>query len=142
MSTLSPGAILRLWFEEVWNQRRPDRIAAYLAPDGVIHALDETGADGHGPEPFRAFHARMLGAFPDLHFTLHDIIEEGPMAAGRWSVRLTHSGEGLGIAPTGETVTLSGMAMLRVRDGQVVEAWNLWDRMSLAMACRMVVPAA
>lgn len=142
MATRSPGEIMRLWFEEVWNQRNGERIAAYLAPHGVIRAADEAGADARGPEGFRGFHARFLAAFPELHFTLHDVIEQGTMAASRWSVRVVHGGDGLGVPPTGAAVTLTGMAMLRVEDGMVVEAWNEWDRLGLATACRMVAPAA
>jgi predicted ester cyclase len=142
MATRSPGEIMRLWFQEVWNGRRADRIGAYLAPHGVVYAVDETGADAKGPEAFRAFQQRFLDAFSDVHFTMHDVVEAGPAAAGRWSARLTHSGSGLGVPPTGATVTLTGMSMIRVEDGLVVEAWNEWDRLKLATACRMVARGA
>jgi steroid delta-isomerase-like uncharacterized protein len=140
MSTLSAGEVLRTWFEEVWNRRNGDLIADYLAPDGVIHNVDESGADLHGPEAFRSFHRRILDTFSDIHFTLHEVIESGPMAAARWSARLTHDGEGLGVPATGQPLSLTGMAMIRVEDGRVVESWDEWDRMRLAMACGMVAP--
>jgi predicted ester cyclase len=142
MATRSPGEIMRLWFEEVWNGRDSERIAAYLAPHGVIYAVDEAGADARGPEQFRQFHQRFLDAFSGIRFTMDEVIEAGPMAASRWSVRLTHSGGGLGVPPTGAEVTLTGMAMIRVEDGMVVEGWNEWDRLKLATACRMVAPTA
>lgn len=141
MPTRSPGEIMRLWFEEVWNRRDGDRIAAYLAPHGIIHALDEANQDARGPAEFRNFHQRFLDAFSDIQFTLHDVIEAGPLAASRWTVRLMHSGDALGVPATGERVTLTGMAMIRVEDGMVVEAWNEWDRLKLATACRMLAPA-
>jgi len=137
----SAGAVLRLWFEEVWNQRDPDRIATYFAPDAVAYALDESGADAHGPEAFRVFFERFLESFSDLHFTLHDVVEAGPMAVARWSARLTHSGNGLGIAPTGTSLTVTGMTMARVEDGMIQEGWNEWDRLRLATQCGMLVPA-
>jgi predicted ester cyclase len=141
MDTPSPGQIMRLWFEEVWNRRDGSRIASYLAPHGVIYALDESKTDARGPEEFRAFHSRFLDAFSNLQFTLHDVIESGPLAASRWSVRLTHSGDALGVPATGATTTITGMAMIRVEDGMVVEAWNEWDRLKLATTCRMIDPA-
>ncbi|MGK7863839.1 ester cyclase [Falsiroseomonas sp. E2-1-a4] len=137
----SPGSVLRLWFEEVWNQRDPDRIATYFAPDAVAYALDESGADAHGPEAFRVFFERFLGSFSDLHFTLHEVVEAGPMAVARWSASLTHSGNGLGIAPTGASLTVTGMTMARVEDGMIREGWNEWDRLRLATGCGMLVPA-
>ncbi|MGG5820215.1 ester cyclase [Falsiroseomonas sp. HW251] len=141
MATLSPAELMRLWFQEVWNERRADRIDALAAPGCVIHNIDETGGDAHGPAALRAFQARILAAFPDIWITMHEVIESGEIAAGRWSAKLTHSGDGLGVDPTGKAVTLTGMSMARVRDGRIVESWDEWDRMRLSLACGMVVPA-
>jgi predicted ester cyclase len=141
MALRTPAELIRLWFEEVWNRRDADRIAEYLAPDGVIHATDEEGGDTHGPQQFRAFHQRMLAAFPDIHFTVVEVLADDRMAAARWTARLTHCGIGMG-EPTGAAITLSGMSMLRVENGMGVEGWNEWDRLRLALACRRVVPAA
>jgi predicted ester cyclase len=140
MPAQSAGAVLRLWFDEVWNRRDAGRIRTYMAPDGIAHAVDETGADAHGPAAFEVFFERFLDSFSDIHFTMHDVVEAGPMAAGRWTARLTHSGPGLGVAPTGQTVTVSGMSMVRVEDGLIREGWNEWDRLGMATACQLAVP--
>lgn len=135
MTMLSPAAVMRRWFEEVWNARRTEMIEAYLAPDGILHNVEQAGVDARGPEAFRGFHRRILDAFPDIRFTLHEVIESGPLVAARWSATLTHEGHGLGVPPTGSHFTLTGLAMARVENGQVVESWDEWDRMSLARAC-------
>jgi len=44
---------------------------------------------------------------------------------------MTHLGDDLGIPSTGRRVTVTGMSMARVRDGQMVEGWNNWDTMAL-----------
>ena len=44
---------------------------------------------------------------------------------------MTHTGDQLGIAPTGKRVGVTGMSMARVRDGKMVEGWNNWDTMAL-----------
>ncbi len=137
MAQRSPGELIRLWFEEIWNQRAADRIPAYLAPHGVIHATDEEGGDATGPEEFRVFHQRMLAAFPDIRFTIHDVIENGDSAAARWSATLTHCGNGMG-EPTGAAITVTGMSIIRAENGMGVEGWNEWDRLSLALACGQV----
>ena len=142
MPAPSAGAVLRLWFEEVWNQCDPSRIEAHMAPHGIVRAVDETGADAHGPAAFRAFFERFLDCFSDIRFTMHEVIEAGPLAAGRWSARLTHSGPGLGVAPTGQSLELTGMAMVRVEDGKIVEGWNEWNRMALATGLGLLVPSA
>jgi steroid delta-isomerase-like uncharacterized protein len=137
----SPGTIIRLWFEEVWNQRDASRIAVYLAPDAIIHAADMDGADARGPEGFRPFFEQFLENFSGIRFTVHDVIEDGDRAAGRWTVQLTHSGDGFGVPASGETMTITGMSMIRAVDGQVVEGWNEWDRLRLATTCRMLTQA-
>jgi steroid delta-isomerase-like uncharacterized protein len=135
---MSPGTLFRHWFEEVWNKRDASQIPTYFAADGIAYALDVSGADAHGPEAFRAFFETFLDNFSDVHFTIHDVIETGDWAAGRWSVVLTHSGDGFGVPATGETVTVTGMTLMRAKDGQIAEGWNEWDRLKLATTCRMV----
>ncbi|WP_421988789.1 ester cyclase [Roseococcus sp.] len=138
----SAGTIFRLWFEEVWNKNDTDRITTYLAPDGIIYALDLAGGDAQGPDAFRAFFEQFMESFSDVHFTVHEVMETEDMAAGRWSAQLTHSGDGFGFPASGETVTVTGMSMIRLKDGLVVEGWNEWDRLRMATTCRMVAPPA
>ena len=140
-AALTPGEMIRHWFEEVWNQRAADRIPLYLAAHAVIHATDEEGGDTQGPEGFRRFQERMLAAFPDIQFTILDVIEDDSRAVARWSATLTHCGIGMG-EPTGGRITVTGMSMVRMGNGIGVEGWNEWDRLSLALACRHVVRAA
>jgi predicted ester cyclase len=136
----SPERVFRLWFEEVWNAGHADLIEVYLARNGVIHALDETGADAIGPSGFRAFFDKFRAAFPDISITVDQVVAAGDTAAGRWTARLTHSGGALGIKPTGRAMTITGMSFIRVANGQVVEGWNEWDRLSLATALGTVTP--
>jgi predicted ester cyclase len=64
--------------------------------------------------------------------TLEKVVEEGDTAFGRWTATLTHTGEGLGIAPTGRALKVCGMSALRVQGGEIVEGWNNWDQIGLA----------
>jgi len=126
--------VMRRWFEEVWNRRDPSRVPHYLAADGILHALDEQGRSVVGPEGFIPFLNHFLDNFSDISFTLHEVIEQGPMAAGRWTATLTHTGDGLGMPATGRSVTVSGMSLGRIEDGRLVEGWNEWDRQGLVRA--------
>jgi len=141
MATYTPGELMRSWFEDVWNNRAADKIALHLAPHAVMHATDEEGGDTEGPEGFRKFQERILAAFPDIRFTILDVLEDETRAVARWSATLTHCGTGFG-EPTGGRVTVTGMSMVRLENGVGVESWDEWDRLSLALACRKVVPAA
>jgi predicted ester cyclase len=51
----------------------------------------------------------MVATFPDIHVHLDDLIAEGDRVAVRWTATMTHLGDGLGHAPTGKKLSLSGL---------------------------------
>ncbi|HWS56277.1 MAG TPA: ester cyclase [Pyrinomonadaceae bacterium] len=125
-------AVFRRWFEEVWNRGRAEAIDEMFAADGVAHGL--AGADGaelRGPADFRAFHGNFRTAFPDIEVTVEDVIAEGDKVAGRCSARATHRADSLGFAATDRGVEFEGMCIARIRDGQIVEAWNTFDFLTM-----------
>lgn len=125
-------ALVRRWFEEVWNKGREEAIDEMFAEDGVAHGLaDETGAPLRGASGFKPFFRSFRGAFPDLEVIVEDAITEGDKVAARCRVRATHAGEGLGFAATQRPVEITGMTFARVRDGKIVEAWNNFDFMGM-----------
>jgi predicted ester cyclase len=66
-------------------------------------------------------------AFPDLHMQMDEILVDGDRAAARFSGGGTHTGEGLGVAPTGRRVTFTGMSFTRWEGGKIREGWNNVD---------------
>ena len=127
-----PKALVRRWFEEVWNKGREEAIDEMFAEDGIAHGLaDEAGALLRGPNGFKPFFRNFRGAFPDIEVIVEDTIAEGDKVAARCRVRATHEGEGLGIAATQRPMEITGIAIVRVRDGKIVEAWNNFDFMTM-----------
>jgi steroid delta-isomerase-like uncharacterized protein len=121
-------AIVRRWFEEVWNKGRSDAIDEMLAPDGVIHGLsDDPENPMKGPGDFKPFHTVFRGAFPDVDVVVEDLIAEGAKVAVRCSVRGRHTGDHLGVAASNLPVEFDGIAIVRIEDGKIVEAWNNFD---------------
>jgi steroid delta-isomerase-like uncharacterized protein len=116
------------WFEEVWNKGRRDAIAEMLPPDGVLH---EGQTDTIGPEGFYEFFDRLNGAFSEFHVKIHDTIAEGDRFCLRWSCTCKHTGDGLGMPATKKTVHVTGMSIMRIADGRIVEAWQNWDMLGL-----------
>lgn len=128
----APVALIHRWFEEVWNQGRTDSIAELLAPDAVIHGLgDDSEVAWHGHDGFKEFHAKFRGAFPDIIVTIEDTIQEGDKIVARCSVRGSHTGDALGFAATDAPVAFTGIAIVKIKDGKFVEAWNNFDFMTL-----------
>ena len=123
-------ALMKRWFEEVWNKGRSEAIEEMFAFDGLVHGL----ADQHpmrGPQAFREFHTVFRGAFPNIEVVVEDMVAEGDKVAARCRVRGKHTGDHLGFAATDAPVDFTGIAIVRVKDGQIVEAWNNFDFMKM-----------
>jgi steroid delta-isomerase-like uncharacterized protein len=121
-------ALIRRWFEEVWNRGRADAIAEMFAEDGIAHGLsDDVGAPLKGPGGFLPFHGQFREAFPDIEVTVEDQIAEGDRVATRCRVQGKHTGNSLGFAATHSPVDFTGVTITRIRDGKIVEAWNNFD---------------
>jgi NTE family protein len=70
-------------------------------------------------------------AFPDLRVEIEETVAQSNAVATRWRGTGTHSGTLLGVEPTEETVTLSGMRIDHLRDGRLTESWLLLEQWSL-----------
>jgi steroid delta-isomerase-like uncharacterized protein len=128
----TPASIVRTWFEEVWNQGMEEAIDRLFARDGLAHGLaSPDGMPLRGPDAFRPFFKRFRGAFPDIHIDVAREVTEGDMVSVHCHVTGTHRGNDLGMSATGRPVDFWGMVIARVQGGQIVEAWNSFDFLSL-----------
>ena len=125
-------ALIRRWFEEVWNKGRAEAIAEMLAADAVVHGLsDDATKPLRGPAGFLPFHTQFREAFPEIKVIVEDAIAEGDKVVARCSVRGKHTGDSLGFEATQAQVEFTGIAIVRVKDGKLVEAWNNFDFMKM-----------
>jgi steroid delta-isomerase-like uncharacterized protein len=124
--------LLRRWFAEVWNKGSEEAIDEMFAEDGIAHGLaDESGNPLRGPAGFKPFFRKFRAAFPDIEVVVEDTITEGDKIAARCTVRGKHQSDSLGFAATQQPMEITGMTIVRVRDGKIVEAWNNFDFMSM-----------
>jgi predicted ester cyclase len=65
----------------------------------------------------------MRAAFPDLRYTVEDMVSEGDKVVARWHWEGTHDGVFRDIPPTGKRVSLTGIVIYRLDGGKVVERW-------------------
>jgi steroid delta-isomerase-like uncharacterized protein len=124
------SAIVRRWFEEVWNKGRMSAIDEMASADVIGHGQAQHGVD-IGLRELRPFVEKLRQAFPDVYITIHATVEQGENVVARWTATMTHRGEFLGIAATGRRVTVTGTTMLRIVNGKIVEAWDNWDQLGL-----------
>jgi steroid delta-isomerase-like uncharacterized protein len=115
-------ARLRRGWDRAWNQGDLEAIDDLYAADVVIHnAAPGTPA---GIEGVRHAIGGFRAAVPDLQFTLEEVIVDGDIAANRWSMTGTQKGEFMGRPSTGQKMTMSGLAMVRLADGKIAEIWT------------------
>ena len=104
---------------------------------------DYVGPDGsRGAGAFTERLAKLRAAFPDIHYTIDDLLVDGDRVAVRWTWEGTHLGPGpfRVLAPTGKRVKNTGMAVYRVRDGKVVGIAMETDRLGFLQAVGVVAP--
>ena len=91
--------------------------------------LDLDGSSG--PDAFKSNVARLRSAFPDLHFTVHEIISENRRISLYWTREETHRGVFIDIPPTGKRVHQEGIVFFRFDAGKLVEAKPVFDLLGL-----------
>jgi steroid delta-isomerase-like uncharacterized protein len=117
------------WFEQVWNQRDAGAIHRLGTPDMAAH-----GPDGvtRSPAAFAEFHNALTAAIPDLRVEVKHCAEGRDMVAVQWIARGTHTGDSTGFpTPSGRTIELSGLTLVRVADGKCAEGWDDYDAVDL-----------
>ena len=120
--------LARRWFDQVWNKRRPAAIAEMMSPKCVGHGKAADGGDTIGSDGFKSFQEVYLGAFPDLKVIVGDVIVEGRKMAVRWVATGTHQGDTLGFPATGKPMRITGMSIVYVKGGKIVEGWDSYDQ--------------
>lgn len=138
MSVEENKAIARRFYEEVWNKHNLAALEEFMATDLIDH--DPWLGQAPGREGMKQQLALLLAAFPDLQFTVDLIIAEGDMVASRLTVSATHTGEFIGIPPTGTQGTITGSEIFRIAGGKVVERWGNFDILGMMQQLGVIPP--
>lgn len=129
-------ALVRRWFDEVWNKGNAEVIDELFDQDGIAHGLSDDPANPvRGPQDYRPFYAVFREAFPHLTIVVEDMIAEGDKVAARCSVHGKHEGAFRGKSATGSPVDITGITIVRIAGGKIVEAWNNFDFKTLDRQC-------
>jgi len=125
--------------QEAWSQGQLAVVDEFVAPEYVYHepALGEL----HGPEGLKGAVAVYRAGYPDMSFTINEMVAEGDLVAMRWSAAGTHTGELMGIPATGLETTTVGVNIARFNaTGKVVEEWSSWDTLGLMQQLGVAQP--
>lgn len=122
--------LIRRLNKEVFREGNLEAIDELYAEDYVEHnpAMPQ---EIRGPDEVREKVMMFDSAFSDASGSTEDIIVEGDKVADRHRFSATHSGEFMGIEPTGNEVDIEGIAIHRIKEGKIVEGWIQGDIMGM-----------
>ena len=121
MSTEENKAIVRR-YQKAYNTANYDALDEVVAMDVLTPNMISTMP--RGLEGAKLVHQKTLTGMPDYHSAIEDLIAEGDKVVARVRITGTHTGDFYGIPPTGKHIDLSGIYIVRIADGKIVEHWG------------------
>jgi predicted ester cyclase len=118
--------IITKFFKEVWNQRKLDIADDIFDYDCLTFQLGSGApvtSTPRGPESIKKHIGEWLSGFPDLTFTIEQMITEGDRVSTLLSMNGTHTGEWLGIPACGKRINIRLMTIHRLRHSKIIEDW-------------------
>lgn len=131
--------VVLAFYKEVFENKHFDVIEELCAPDIVEHT-PMPGQPESGLETARWIANTMTSAFSDISVTVDDVISEGDHAAVRNTFHGTHTGELMGIPPTGKRVSISNVDIIWSRNGKATDHWGYMDTMQLMVQLGVAPP--
>jgi steroid delta-isomerase-like uncharacterized protein len=120
--------LMTRFYDEVMSKGNLDAIDELVSPDYIEHDDDSLAP---GREGLKQHVSMIRRGFPDMTVKIEDMVIDGNRGAARTSIQATHSGEFMGMPPTGKRVEITGMDFVRFDGGLSAEHWGMTD--SLAM---------
>ena len=137
----SNAAFVRQLYSELFHDWNLESIDKSFAPE--FRSSEMPPGAPSGPTGVRQFYGVIRAAFPDLTYTVEDLIAQGDKVVVRWCWNATHQGTFRGIPPTGKKITLTGIAIYKIAAGKAVQRWVEGDVLTLlrALGAEIVVPS-
>jgi predicted ester cyclase len=121
---------------EFWNTENWAIFDEIYPPSYVGH--DPDGLQDH--EAFRQYAAGLFAAFSEVNLVIDDLLADGDKVVKRWTVTCKHTGELMGVPPTGKEIKFTGINIFRIIGGKIEEQWVESDALGL-MQQLGIIPA-
>jgi steroid delta-isomerase-like uncharacterized protein len=123
-------ALARRSFDEIWNNGNLGVADELFSPDYVNH--DPVSPEvPPGPEGVKQIAKMYRRAFPDLRFTIEEMLATGDKVITRWTGEGTHRAPLRGLPASGRQVRITGISIHRIAGGRIVETWVNWDTLGM-----------
>ena len=101
-----------------------------ISPDAIFYVPGRPDPM-HGPSGYLGIIPMMRSGFPDIQWTLDEIIAENDQVAARYTMHGTHKGTFFGVPPTGKSIEIGAINFYRFSDGQIIEEFGQPDLLGL-----------
>jgi steroid delta-isomerase-like uncharacterized protein len=117
-------------FVELINTASEQLASALIHPTATFHVPGQP-EPMVGPQGYLAIIGMMRGGFPDIQWTLEELVAEADKVAARFTMRGTHKGPFLGVPPTGKPIAVAAMNLYKFAAGRIVEEFGQPDLLGL-----------
>ena len=122
-------ALASRWSEEIWGKGDQSAMGELLAANFVFnYAPPGVSSDLEG---YKQTVSTWLTPFADTSCQAEDMVAEGDKVAVRWTWKGKHTGEYMGVAPTGKQIKITGISILRIEGGKIVEEYAEIDNLGM-----------
>ncbi|UCE43105.1 MAG: ester cyclase [Candidatus Aminicenantes bacterium] len=122
-------ALMHKSFEE-WNKGNSEFFMEATTPAYVYYSPSGNPNPNSREDAVESVKLFRKG-FPDISFSIEDIIAAGDITITRYVIRGTHEGEFMDIHATGKKIEVSGIIISRIENGKWVEEWEEMDTLGL-----------
>lgn len=125
---------IRVAYHNIWNRRMLGTIKTVYTPDVRYHG--STNRELYGRAELESFVLSMLAMLPDLALQVDEVYwmgndDDGYRTSVRWSLRGTHTGNGVYGRPTGRPVSMWGISQHDIGGGVITEETTLFNEMDV-----------
>jgi steroid delta-isomerase-like uncharacterized protein len=101
-----------------------------ISPDALFHVPGRPDPM-QGPAGYLSIIAMMRSGFPDIQWTLEDMVSDGDKIAARFTMRGTHQGTFFGVPATGKPIQAQAINFYHLSDGQFIKEYGQPDMLAI-----------
>jgi predicted ester cyclase len=119
--------VLAMRFTDAYQRGDIAAVRAICSPDFIEHGVGQTFSLEQAIDTLKG----NMAIFSGFTIIAEDVIARGDRVAVRYLMKVTHTGDGLGVPATGKKAETTGLEILRFENGKIAEAWSEEDVLGL-----------
>lgn len=129
--------IVQRLYEDVWNKGKTEFIKLLISPSHALHGPHFSGRS-IGPEAYKRQILLYKSSFPDLRFTVEDLIAEMEKVVCYWTMSGSHKGEFMGAPATSRKMSVDGITIHHMTNGKIMDSYVSFDMWGLMQQLGLV----